>query len=161
MTHCSWTPFVRTPQRETPKNFWWCPTVCCCSKAHAEAKTQAEARPHPVQKTALSSTPSHPLALTTIPSCLFWDSLSLGGGTLTDKYVLFRAENSQSLIWSLLISYASLKWRHIWFLWKVSCVGWCFAGANTGRSVFLKWTQVKGHSAKANTWKDEWWRSLH
>ena len=28
-------------------------------------------------------------------------------------------------------------------LWRVSCVGWCFPGANIWRSVFLKWTQVK------------------
>jgi hypothetical protein len=35
----------------------------------------------------------------------------------------------------------SLKWK-LKVLWRVTCVGWCFAGANTW-SVFLKWTQVK------------------
>jgi hypothetical protein len=22
--------FIKTPQRETPKNFWWCAAVSCC-----------------------------------------------------------------------------------------------------------------------------------
>lgn len=29
-------------------------------------------------------------------------------------------------------------------LWRISCVGWCCAGANTWRSVFLEWTRAKG-----------------
>jgi hypothetical protein len=42
-----------------------------------------------------------------------------------------------------------VKWGRV--LYKVRCVGWCFAGANTGRGVSLKQTQVRGCSAKAST----------
>jgi hypothetical protein len=36
----------------------------------------------------------------------------------------------------------AVKWK-LKVLWKASCGGWCFAGANTRRSVFLKWSQEK------------------
>ena len=45
-------------------------------------------------------------------------------------------------------------------LWNVSCVGWCFSGANIRRSVLLKWTEEKAYSAKASLWKDRQWRTL-
>jgi hypothetical protein len=43
---------------------------------------------------------------------------------------------------------------NLWFLWKVSSVRWCFAGANIWKGVFLKHTQVKGWFAKPSMWKD-------
>ena len=58
--------------------------------------------------------------------------------------------------WMWTFFYESLWSRNFWFLWKVSCIGWCFAEANTWRCVSLKQTLVKGCFAKASTWKDTW-----
>ena len=59
--------------------------------------------------------------------------------TCTSEYTL------EALTHTLIKYMCSGNW---WGLWKVSCVGWCFAGAGTWRSAFLKWTQVKGYFAK-------------
>lgn len=53
-----------------------------------------------------------------------------------------RQENSRkceaSMAWRIKLSLKTkLKWK-LKVVWKVSCAEWCFAGANTQRSVFLK-----------------------
>ena len=55
----------------------------------------------------------------------------------------------------------SVSWSgNLWFLWKVSCVGCCFAGANRW-SVFLKQTQEKGCFAKVDTWRNVSQKQTH
>ena len=51
---------------------------------------------------------------------------------------------------------APMKWK-LRVLWKSSCVGWGFAGANPWRKVLLKWTQV--WKAEADSCRNVCWSS--
>lgn len=66
---------------------------------------------------------------------------------------------SNGMLAVLLLTALTVEWK-LRVLWKVSCVGRCFAGADTWRKVSLKWTQVEGCFAKASLWNDTWWRLL-
>ena len=63
----------------------------------------------------------------------------------------------------LLTGFNAHSWSGIlWFLWKVSCVGWCFAAANMWRSVFPKQTQVRGLVIKDSSLMTHmYWFALH
>ena len=51
---------------------------------------------------------------------------------------------------------APMKWK-LRVLWKSSCVGWGFAGANPWRKVLLKWTRV--WKAEADSCRNVCWSS--